>query len=305
MMSRTQRDGFLLVLLAAAGYAFLPTVTKNLYAVSDFGPTDIAVWRFLFAVPLIWLVVRSRPGPAAGPPLPRVRLLLLGIVYAFAAFAAFFGLELVDASIYVVLFYTYPAMVALIALFMGQRLQAVAWVALGMTLVGVVLTVPDVSGLESSSVLGLVVAVGNAFVVAVYYILSGRVLHGHAAIARGTAWVMTGSLLALLCLVPFDGLTPPDNMATWGNLAFLALVCTAMPIFCLNLGIQKLGAARASIVSSAEPVAAMFLAVLLLGENVGPVQWLGALLIIASVVLLQVGRLPGRSKPAAKLPGTA
>jgi drug/metabolite transporter (DMT)-like permease len=56
----------------------------------------------------------------------------------------------------------------------------------------------------------------------------------------------------------------------------------------MNMGIQLIGEAQASIISSAEPVMSMLLAVLLLGESVIPIQWLGAGLIVTAVMMLQL-----------------
>ena len=55
----------------------------------------------------------------------------IGTLLAFAALAAFFGLERLPSGTFSVLFYSYPAMVALLASLLGERLSLVAWIALG------------------------------------------------------------------------------------------------------------------------------------------------------------------------------
>ena len=61
-----------------------------------------------------------------------------------------------------------------------------------------------------------------------------------------------------------------------------------MPIFSINLAIQRIGAAQASLVATVEPPLSMVVAMVVLGEVIIGVQWLGAALIIGSVVFLQV-----------------
>ena len=60
-MSRKEREGVLWVLMAAAGFAQMPTMVKATYLHSTFAPFDIAIWRFVIAVPMMWgLVFWSR-----------------------------------------------------------------------------------------------------------------------------------------------------------------------------------------------------------------------------------------------------
>ena len=64
----------------------------------------------------------------------------------------------------------------------------------------------------------------------------------------------------------------------------------------MDQGIQKIGASQASLISTAEPVMSMVVAMILLGEIILPIQWLGAVFIIAGVILLQV-RPQAKPKP--------
>ncbi len=298
-MSRTQRDGILLVLLSSVGYALVPIIAKNIYAVSTINAVDVVVWRFIFATPIIWLSILVSRSPAPPIPLPRKRLLALGLLFASAALTAFGGLEtVIPASTFTVIFFTYPAFVALISIVMGERLPLVGWVALAMTIPGILLTVPnfadfgDVSDpmLHNGLLLGIVMAILNAIIVAVYFVVLNRVLRGHTAVARASAWSITGTLIIMLFVGLVRGVEIPSNLDTWWNLLALAVLGTVMPIFCINVGIKKLGAARAAIISTVQPLMTMLLAVVLLGEVIGPVQWLGGGIIIASILLLETSR---------------
>ncbi|MDQ7025685.1 MAG: DMT family transporter [Anaerolineae bacterium] len=300
-MLSERRLGLIWVLMGAAGYAFLPVFTRMIYSMSALEPTDIAIWRFAFATPIIWFVVISRERwqvpkrKASQAPLPIGRLLPMGAFYAVAALCAFVGLRYIQASLFIVLFYTYPAMVAILSLFLGSRLSFVGWIALALTLIGILLTLPNLSGLNRNAILGISIALLNGLVVAVYFIVVARVMKGIASIGRGTAWIITGTLLTLLLAIPFYGLQVPSDPQTWLVLTGLAAISTAMPIFFVNMGIQLIGAPQTAIISAAEPVMSMLLAVTLIGETVLPLHWLGALLIVGGVVLLEarpMGRKP-------------
>jgi drug/metabolite transporter (DMT)-like permease len=290
-MSSQHRTGLLLVLIAAAGYAFLPIITRAIYANSDFSATDIAIWRFAFATPVIWvwILLRERmtgekPG---GQELPIHKALILGGLYAASAVGAFIGLSYIPASTFIVLFYTYPAMVALMAVALGTPLRRTAWIALALTLAGIIFTVPDFS-LEGTNVtLGVVAAFGNAFVVAVYFMVVSRFMNNSGSSGRGTARIITGALVVLVLLIPIVGLRVPPTPIVWGLLLVLAIFSTSMSIFLMVIGIRLIGPATAAIISTGEPVMTIILAVVLLGETVLPVQWFGAVLIVAGVIILE------------------
>jgi len=298
-MNPSFRSGLLLILSAATGYAFLPSLVRALYERSDLQPTDVAVWRFAIAIPLIWLALAwGRRGQGAGVRLgiAHWRPLSLGVLYAFSVLAAFIGLETIPASIYIVLFYPFPTMVALMSRLLGVRLSGWAWLAVGLTLLGVLLTVPnffsDAQGLDAG---GILLALLNAASVALYYLLSERLLRHAKDLALSAAWLITGCGLVIFALLPFQGLRAPQDATTWLLLALLASLCTAYPMFALNAAIQRIGPSLASLFSTLEPVLGIVLAAWLLAEQIVPQQWLGAGLIVLAVLLLA---LTNRSGPA-------
>ncbi len=289
------RRGFIAIIVAITGYAFLPIFANFVYrAVPDFQTTDIALWRFIFATPIIWgvIIMRQRRTDKPAPverPIQILKMMSLGILYAIAALSVFAGIRYIPTGIYIVIFYTYPAMVAMISVVLGVRLSALAWVAIGLTLIGLILTIPDFNLSDGNTVLlGVGIALINALSVAIYFLLVGDIMQQSVSVARGTAWVITGTLLVLSLAIPLFGLTIPTRLDVWGLLLAIAVFGTAMPIFLINIGIQQLGSSRAAIISVGEPVLAMIFALIFLGEIILPLQWVGAAFIIAPVVILEV-----------------
>lgn len=286
-MNRTQRQGFVYIMLSITGYAFLPVLVRLLQA-AGMHPLDIATWRFAAAAPALWLLIAALRRPAPAHRLPRVSLLLLGVLLSIAAMSAFFGLQRLPAGVYVLLFYSYPAMVAVISALLGERLSRRAWAALGLALVGVTLTIPDFgAGLSSDSWVGVLLALVNALAVAVYFVINNRLLRGHTGLAYASAWVITGAMGVMLALALVRPVNPAPDTISWLYLLALALVCTVLPVFTLTAGIQKLGASKAAIAGTFEPVLTIILAALFLGETVQAGQLGGGALILASIILLQ------------------
>jgi drug/metabolite transporter (DMT)-like permease len=288
-MTPSPRGGAVFVLIGVLGYVMLPVWIRNVQP-SGLQPMDIAIWRFLVAAPLMWLLIALLRTPLPDKPLPRIGLLVLGVLLMISALAVFFGLQRVPASTFIVLFYTYPAMVALINLILGERLPLQSWLALALTLIGVALTVPDFgAGLTGEMTAGVLIAFLNAFSVAVYFVLNGRLLKGHNATLRASAWAITGACVSIMAVTAVRGgaAVPPDAK-TWVLLIAMAVVSTVMPINMFMIGIQRLGASRASILSTLEPIGTLIVATLFLNETLRPVQLMGAALVLISVLLLQV-----------------
>jgi drug/metabolite transporter (DMT)-like permease len=252
---------------------------------------------------LIWGVVgfsrRRNTAPLVNrKPLPRRTLLGMGVLFGVVAGSAFFALARLPVSLYTVLIYTYPAMVALGAMLFGEHLSSRGWIALALTMVGVVLTVPNLfSGLTGVDPLGVVFVLFNAVSYAAYILLSSRILRGHNQLMEASAWSITGSLLLAVGVALLRGVTIPGEKG-WGGLLALATISTVIPAITFYAGMPKLGAARAAIVSMIEPVLTLIWAGLLLGERLEPVQVLGAAFIIGSVILVQAR--PMERKSAAK-----
>ena len=78
--------------------------------------------------------------------------------------------------------------------------------------------------------------------------------------------------------------------SAWLWVVAIALISTVLPVSTFLLGLERVGAPTASIVSTVEPLLTVSLAVLLLGETLGPAQVLGGALVIGAVIALQSRR---------------
>lgn len=299
--------GFGYIVISVIGFSLLPVWT-NLLLDSGMPPFSIAVWRFAIVAPSFWIVsmvMKARSHPSrTQPPLPRVKLILLGSLYSISAVSAFFGLSFIPAGTYSVIFYTYPMIVALIGLFLGERLSLWGWVAILLTLVGVALTAPGFDeGLRGDNLTGVLLALVNSTAVAVYFVLSSKLLRGRvsslAGVARAIAWTMTGTLIFILLVGTVVGIQAPQSAQEIIYLIALGLFSTVISVFSVNMGIQLAGATRAAVFGTFEPLLTAVMALAFLGQQMQAVQWLGGIIVVVSVILLQTrgSRREARLKP--------
>jgi drug/metabolite transporter (DMT)-like permease len=296
-MSAAYRTGLLLVLLSAVGYSFFSIFTKTIYEGGLVNPLDILVWRFVLATPFIWIGVagrgllpQKRSPVEQDAPMPRLRLLAMGLLTGVVAMSAFFALERLPVSLYTVLIYTYPAMVAIGAVYFGERLGLTGWMALAATLLGaVLLLLPGlIGGFTEIDPLGVVLVFINALTYSLYILLSSRFLRGVRDQAQASAWNISGALLFVLVVLLIRGVNLPPSLGVWAALIGLALISTAIPIFSFYAGMQQIGPARAAIISTIELVLTLVWAMWLRNEVLGMPQIIGAVLVMGSVVLLQL-----------------
>ena len=74
---------------------------------------------------------------------------------------------------------------------------------------------------------------------------------------------------------------------TWGALVYLGVVASAMVVVLQAWGQQRVDAMRSAITFGLEPVFASLTAWFLIGERMGPVALLGALLMVAALIFSQ------------------
>jgi drug/metabolite transporter (DMT)-like permease len=108
-----------------------------------------------------------------------------------------------------------------------------------------------------------------------------------------TAVVTTSAALVYAGVVAARGAHLPATPVGWVAVLGIALVGTVFAIGFFLAGLERVGAVRASVYSSVEPVFTLGLAAVFLGEAVTPLRVVGGALIILAVVLL--ARADGRT----------
>ncbi|MEA2548248.1 MAG: hypothetical protein QOE42_846 [Chloroflexota bacterium] len=294
-------SGSLALVIAASGFGILGPVARLAYD-AGFQPMSFIAWRATFGVLAILAVVavgavrrgipivnplRLRRGDAAG--LAVVALTGLGV--NIATFVAF---DLTTVALVLLAFYTYPALVAGVAVALGhERLDGTHLVALGLALGGMVLVVAngldpaggDVAFNPMGVLLGLAAAVFQTTFVTVS---RGRFTTIPSDQAMGWVMLLIAVACTALALVLGNRLDVPLHGGPALGLALLAGVAGAgVPSVLLLVGIRAIGGTRSGILMLIEPLVGVGLAALLLHEALRPIQVLGGGAILAAAILLQ------------------
>lgn len=279
--------GFLLMAVSAIGLAIATIMMKVLPAEANMTPGQIAVWRFLIAAPLMWLILWIRKGEARVVPAQTPRLLLLGGIYSMASLLALTSLNRLPSSIYVIIVFFYPSLIVVYHLVRRQPVPRLWWLGLPLTLVGLVLTVSHFGQPVTLDAIGILLTILNGLAMAIYMLWSEKVFSGVSDRQLGSTWVMTGAMAVGLLLIFLFGFKTPDTVKGWAMLFTLGVVGTLIPIFAMNVGIQMLGSARSSMISTLQPVVTVLISMIFLQEVLSTTQWIGGIMVIFAILLLQ------------------
>jgi drug/metabolite transporter (DMT)-like permease len=226
----------------------------------------------------------------------------------------FVSISRMPVSITLLIEFTAPVLIALWVRFVRrQSVHRRIWVALGLTVAGLALVAEVWRGLSLDAV-GLLAAGAAAVSLATYYLL------GEHGVGRRDPWSLAAwsfgvaGLFWILVTPPWripwrhldaslplgqTGLTPP----TWLLVGYVVLLGTAAPFGLTLLALRRIGAGHAGLIATAEPPLAGLVAWPVLGEVLDTAQILGAVVVLAGIVLAETARRPVRIATAAVPPG--
>ena len=271
-------------------------------ALDEMSVEHMVLYRFLFAcLGMLPVMVSRRVRLTASETRTLLLTAAFGIPIQFLL--QFHGLVLTTVSHASLMVGAMPVLLAAAAaLFAGERLDWVGWVALCGSTVGAALVVLGGSrattGRETPSLGGDMLVIASLISALAWILLSKKLMETHSppvvtayTIYSGTvmlvAWNFGSRLLAPLTHqnippMPFAHI----SVTAWVALAISGLLCTATTTLLWNWGIHHVPASRAGVFLNIEPVLGSILGMELLGERLGSYAWLGGALILGAAITL-------------------
>jgi len=141
---------------------------------------------------------------------------------------------------------------------------------------------------ESSVLIGIGLGLVGGLTYALYsWTARGLILSGiHSSVAMGATFGIGG-----LLLMPVLLMTGAPFLASWNNAA-VGIYMAAVPMFlgyvCFGIGLARVPVSMATTITLVEPVVAALLAVVIVGERLPAMGWLGVVLVIACLIVITV-----------------
>ena len=280
--------GGLYMSLAAGIWGGVFAVSKMILGIVQ--PMELIFLRYLVALVTLAMmtVVSKKSWKIRWRHFPRIAV--VGTIgYAFSIWAQFMGTKLSTAQMGAMITSATPAfMVVFSRFFLHEKITVRKGFSVGLATVGVLMII-GVGSLRPAYELGGAILVVAAITWALMSVLVKRVPQEYSQITV----TMYALLVATVIMSPFavsqlahTSLALWLNPGFWGGLLYMGIVSTAGAFFLWNKGLQLLDASTGGLFFFVQPLVGTFLGWLILGENVGLPFWIGAALILFSVVLV-------------------
>jgi drug/metabolite transporter (DMT)-like permease len=257
--------------------------------------TAVAV-RSLATALVVSLLVLWQRVPLKHTARHRRFMVLISLLVTVQSVCLYAAVARMPVGLALLVFNSYPIWATLAArVFYGRRPDRAALIAMPVILFGLVLALDVVHLLGGAPApdgalgLGVLFALGAASSFGLVLALTQHEVADLDGRARSAFTMAVVGVLALVVGLSTSGLHWPNASAGWwGLIALSVLYGTAFTaVFTL---LPKLGAVSNSPILNVEPVAALALGALILGQVVSPLQWLGALIVVGTVMALGLRR---------------
>jgi drug/metabolite transporter (DMT)-like permease len=270
-------------------------------ALSDVPPFTFNALRFSLAT-LIMVILLMRRGESLR--LPRHDLLpviVLGLA-GHALYQIFFigGLARTTPANSALLLATLPIWVVIYGQLTGvERSSREVWLGIVVSFIGIILLVlggGDGVNLSASTLTGDLMTLLAAMLWAGYSTISKPLLVRHSPVKITTMQMLIGTPLLIALGLP--GVISQNWTAVpavaWGAVLYSAVLSTVVGYVLWTIGLKRAGNARTAIYSNVTPVVAVVAAWVLLGERLQPGQLVGAVIVLAGLVLTRRGKTISR-----------
>ena len=289
---------------AAASLSAGACVVATRMIVEQTGPETLVFWRYAIGV-LCFLPLLPFIRPAAAIPWgDLLQIAGLGILFfGFFPWAFSAALQFTTAPRGAIGLATIPIQTLVVAALFGlERLSRnkLASVALAFAGVAVVFGPAALAGAGAEHLPGDGLMLLGAFSAALYSVL-GRALLGRHGPVFVTALSMMAGVAAMAPLALLDGgaALPDYETSGWLALAFLGTMGGMVQFSLFAWALRWLPPSRTVIYLTLNPISAMLLAALLLGEAVTPVLLLGLALVLAGIAVANLPAARLSPRPAA------
>lgn len=260
-------------------------------------PTAV-MFRSVVTATVVGLLLALNRVPLTLTPRQRKALPLIGVLIAIQSVCLYSAVARLPVALALLVFNSFPLMTALWArLLYRHRPERALLMAMPVILIGLVLAL-DVLGAASGLGAagqwrqigaGVAFAVGASVTFGLALVLTQHEAGGLDGRLRTFATMAMVGVLAGTVVLVRGGPSLPEAPAGWWGLGLLTLLY-GTGITLLFTVLPRLGVVGNSAIMNVEPVFALVLAWLILGQAIAPVQLLGALIVVGAVMWLGMRR---------------
>ena len=216
-------------------------------------------------------------------------LLSLGLLYTASSTFLFEAYKYIASGLATTLVFLFPAMVAIIMVFLKVVPSWPVWLSIAATFAGVMIMTGG-AGAEKINPLGVWFSIASAFVYALFIVIINRskVISSIPNSLLTFYALLTGTFFFIgRCLFSgADLMAGIDGGMAWCNLIGLAVLPTIVSTASLAVATRNIGATKASVLGVFEPITAILVGTVVFGEALTPNIIAGILISIVAVTFM-------------------
>lgn len=298
MTNNSVLKGVLLVGLGATSYGMLATFVKLAYADKGmtglpFTPAEVITAQFvlgILAILLINVFQRAKKGTEVIKASKKniTQLMITGTSTGLTSIFYYLAVKYIPVSIGIVLLMQTVWMGVLLEIFLERKRPSnIKLIAVGIVLFGTVLATNLLQNQTELDWRGIVLGLLAAASFTTTMFSANRIAT-EVSSAQRSLYMLLGGAVIVFIFALFTQDTPfnYDIFFKWGII--LALFGTVIPPMLMNAGFPHTGIGLGSIVASLELPVSVTMAYLILNEEVIFSQWIGIILIILAIAIMNI-----------------
>ena len=285
---RIKLNGVFYASVSSASFGFSPLFSLGLLAagLSDF---DVLSYRWMVAGIVLMIYALCKKKSLRLNSFDEAwKVILLSILRSITSVTLLIGYANISSGIASTINFMYPVIVTIcMMLFFGEKRSLADIAAIGVSIFGVYLLASGDSIIveRGNTRLGLICSLISAFSFAAYYIVMKQVRADKIEVVKFTTWIMMlSAFYFIVCAFIFEGrITLVKDFGSWLNILGLGLWATMVSNITGVKAIRRIGPTHTSILGALQPVTAVILGVLFLGEHLYLRSCIGITLILVAV----------------------
>jgi drug/metabolite transporter (DMT)-like permease len=278
--------GILYIILSASAFGMMPILAKLSYRGGANTYTAL-FFRFFFAAFMVLYYLKSK-GISLKLEKKQLKLILIIGVFGFTvtSISLFMSYNYISIGMATMIFYTYPTIVTFLSyVFYREIMYPRKIISLIISLIGIYILIDK--GSVSFNLKGIVLA-GLAALLYSLYVMGTS----HKETKLINSYVLTFYISCASAFVMFILAMATSNFSMdisfYGlvSLLLLAFISTVVALMAFLEGVRIIGPSKSAIFSTLEPIVALILGVLILGETISVRIVVGSIMIVMSIIIL-------------------
>ncbi len=277
--------GIIFTLIAGIAFGFSPVISTLVYN-NGGDPLTLVFLRYAYMIPISFSIVLFKKKDLRMSINQSLKLLFVAIGCSLvSSLTLYMSYQWIDPGVSTAIHFMYPVILVILSLILFKdKIDKKTIIALAFSICG---TLAIVEFGESGSIIGVIFALTSSFAYSMYLLLNEKWRLAEMDSMVFLFYVSVFCTLTMLLMMPL-GFKINLNQSVENHLIMIivALLTSCVGLLFMKEGVRILGSRIASVISMSEPISALVFSALLLDSGVTFSKIIGAILIIAAILIL-------------------